>query len=376
MMPLGKLKMNKKERVMRALDHEEPDFVPMTEMSIDPRHLETITQTKFIGETSLQTSVSADRRAEINKVAMFILAYRILGFELLPCDLSAPDGWCPRRNPDGTMTDEWGRVLSYDSRCKTWVPTGSVFAAPEDFERFPFPDPHAPGRTFAIVEMKNNIGDEMALAAFIRDPFAHAWEMFKTTDFVRWFYEDPHFIQRVIERITDFNIEMIKQVGDAKVDLIISGGDYSEKRGPLVPIRFFKDVVFPNLRRQVDAAHKAGFRFIKHSDGNLNLILDDLASIVDGLHSLDPTAGMNIEDVKLRYGDRLVLIGNVAVDNLCRKMKEEIVEETKECLRRAAPGGGYILSSSNSWYTDTKLENCLAMVDAGRRYGAYPMNIS
>jgi len=45
MMPLGKLKMNKKERVMRALDHEEPDFVPMTEMSIDPRHLETITQT-------------------------------------------------------------------------------------------------------------------------------------------------------------------------------------------------------------------------------------------------------------------------------------------------------------------------------------------
>jgi len=367
--------MNKKERVMTTLDHVEPDLVPMTEMSIDTPHLETITQTRLTGETSLQTQVSADRTAEMNKVATIVLAYRKLGFELIPCDLSAPDGWSSQKNPDGTMTDEWGRVLSYDSKCRAWVPTDSIFAMPEDFERFPFPDPYATGRTFAIEEMKKNIGDEMALAAFIRDPFAHAWEMFKITNFIRWLYEKPNFIRRVIERIADFNMAMIEQAADAKVDLIISGGDYSEKRGPLVPVRFFKDVVLPNLRRQVEAAHKAALKFIKHSDGNLNPILDDLANIVDGLHSLDPTAGMNIGDVKLRYGDRLVLMGNVTVDNLCRKMKEEIVEETKECLRQAAPGGGYILSSSNSWYTDAKLENCLAMVHAGRKYGAYPMEL-
>jgi len=219
------------------------------------------------------------------------------------------------------MTDEWGRILSYDSRCKAWVPTDSIFAMPEDFERFPFPDPYAGGRTFAIEEMKK-IGEEMALAAFIRDPFAHAWGMFKITNFIRWLYEKPDFIGRVIERITDFNVEMIKQGADAKVDLIISGGDYSEKRGPLVPVKFFKEVVFSNLRRQVEAAHKAGLKRIKHSDGSLNSILHDLANTVDGLHSLDPTAGMNIKDVKLQYGDKLVLIGNVAVDNLCRKTKK------------------------------------------------------
>jgi uroporphyrinogen decarboxylase len=84
---------------------------------------------------------------------------------------------------------------------------------------------------------------------------------------------------------------------------------------------------------------------------------------------------MDIGDVKRRYGDKLVLIGNVSVDNLCRKTKKEIIEETKGCLHRAAPGGGYILSSSNSWYTDAKLENCLAMVDAGRKYGRYPIGI-
>jgi uroporphyrinogen-III decarboxylase len=66
-------------------------------------------------------------------------------------------------------------------------------------------------------------------------------------------------------------------------------------------------------------------------------------------------------------------MGNVSVDNLCTSTTGEIIDETKECLRQAAPGGGYILSSSNSWYTHVKLENCLAMVDAGRKYGAYPI---
>jgi len=68
-------------------------------------------------------------------------------------------------------------------------------------------------------------------------------------------------------------------------------------------------------------------------------------------------------------------MGNVSVDNLCRKTPEEIVQETKECIRVAAPGGGFILASSNCWYADAKLENCLAMVDTARKYGHYPIGL-
>jgi uroporphyrinogen decarboxylase len=159
------------------------------------------------------------------------------------------------------------------------------------------------------------------------------------------------------------------------VDLVVGDGDYCEKRGPLVPLKFFKDVIFPNLQRQVEAVHKMGLKFIKHTDGNLNPILPDLANIVDGLHSLDPSAGVEIENVKQLYGNKLVLMGNISVDNLCTRTAQEIVEETKRCLRAAAPGGGYVLCSSNSWYSYAKLENCLAMVDTGRKYGHYPIRI-
>jgi hypothetical protein len=98
-------------------------------------------------------------------------------------------------------------------------------------------------------------------------------------------------------------------------------------------------------------------KFIKHSEGNLNLLLPDLVKMVDGLHSLDPTASMDIGLIKSEYGESLVLIGNVAVDTLCRRTAEEVVQETKDHLRRAAPSGGYILSSSNSWFADAKLKN-------------------
>ena len=120
---------------------------------------------------------------------------------------------------------------------------------------------------------------------------------------------------------------------------------------------------------------KNNIKFIKHTDGYINPILEDLVNIakVDGLHSLDPSAGVDIKEVKERYGDRLILHGNISVDNLATKSVTEIVEETKTVIQAASPGGGHILSSSNSWYGGVKLDNCYAMVETGRKYGRYPI---
>ena len=367
--------MNKRERLLTTLDHKEPDTVPIAELAIDPVHVETILGTSFPNETS-SPSLADRRRRETAIVDATVRAYAKLGFDMIACEPSAPDEWTSHPNRDGTVNDEWGRVLSYDPNARVWIQTGSIFNSREEFEGFDFPNSDASGRTYAIEQMKKRIKDEIALAGLIRDSFVYTWEMFRITDFVRWLYEKPDFIRRVIERVTDFNLEVTKQMIDAGVDVFFGDGDYCEKKGPLVPVKFFKDVIFPNLQRQVEAVHKAGLKFIKHTDGNMNLIMPDLARIVDGLHSLDPTAGMNIGDVKRTYGDKLVLMGNVAVDNLCTRTPQDIIEETKSCLRDAAPGGGFILSSSNSWYASAKIENCQAMIDTGRRYGRYPIEIA
>lgn len=368
--------MNMRERVLMTLDHQEPDMVPLTEMMIDPPHIETLTGQKIGAETSLLTQVSASRKSEMAKIEAVFRCYKKLGFELIPSDLSAPDGWEATKNMDGTMTDEWGRILGYDPLAKTWWPIRSIFHTPEDFEKFAFPNPEAPGRLYGLEQMKKLVGNEFAVMVVIRDPFAHAWEMFTAKNFVHWMYEKPQVVRKAIEKLADFNVAVLKRLREVGVDLVFSGGDYSEKNGPMVPLHFFRDVVFPNLKRQVEETHRLGVKFVKHSDGNLNPLLQDLAQLVDGLHSLDPTAGMDIAATKSKYGEKLILIGNVAVDNLCRKTTKEVVQETKECLKRAAPNGGYILSSSNSWYADAKLRNCLAMVETARKYGRYPIRIT
>ena len=367
--------MKKRERVIKALEIEEPDTVPITEMDMEVPIMEVIMGERLQVVTSLQTPIVADRRLERKRTDFKIECYRRVGFDLLTIDLSPPEGWKPKENPDGTIVDLWGRTLLLDTEAKAWVPYGTIFNQPEDFEDFEFPDPNATGWTYATDYAKKTIGEEMALATFMRDPFAHAWEIFTPVRFVTWMYQRPDFIRRVIEKLADFNIEIIRQTAEAGADFIISGGDYCEEKGPMVPLEFFRDVIFPNLKRQVDEAHRRGIKFIKHTDGNVNPLVEDLANIVDGLHSLDPTAGVEIGEVKAKYGDRLVLMGNVAVDSLARKSREEVIEETRMCIRKASPGGGHILSSSNSWAAGAKLENCLAMVETGRKYGVYPIAV-
>lgn len=367
--------MEKRERVLKALNIEESDRVPITELDIEVPLMEALIGKKFSAATSLQTQVIADREMEKKRNDFRIECYRKVDFDVFTVDLSAPEYWKPKMNPDGTMVDLWGRVLMLDKQSKAWVPYGTIFDKPEDYDDFELPDPNAPGWTFATEYTRKTVGDTVAIATFIRDPFAHAWEMLTPVKFVTWMHQKPQFIKRVIEELTEFNIEIIKRIAEAGADFIISGGDYCEEKGPMVPKKFFENVIFPNLKKQVDAAHRSGVKLIKHTDGDINPILDGLANIVDGLHSLDPTAGVDIGKVKEKYGDKLILIGNVAVDSLAKKSRREVVEETKDCIKKASPGGGHILSSSNSWAAGAKLENCLAMVQTGRKYGVYPISI-
>ena len=365
--------MNGKERVIKALRFEEPDRVPITELDVDVPLMEAITGDSFPHAVSLQTPIITDRRLERKRVDLKLKCYRKIGFDLFPIDLSTPEGWKPRSDPEGNMIDLWGRVMKLDKSTKAWVPYSTVFTEPKDYDLFEMPDPEAPGWTFALEHAKKEIAGEKALASFIRDPFAHAWEIFTPMKFVLWMHREPEFIRKVIEDITDFNVAIIKQVNEVGVDLIISGGDYCDAKGPMVPTAFFREVIFPNLKRQVEAAHKADIKFIKHTDGNINQLIGDLSGLVDGLHSLDPSANIDIGKIKKEYGDRLVLIGNISVDNLAAKERSDIRDEVRNCLRIASPGGGHILSSSNSWAAGAKLENCLTLVETGKKYGIYPI---
>jgi uroporphyrinogen decarboxylase len=148
--------------------------------------------------------------------------------------------------------------------------------------------------------------------------------------------------------------------------------DYCFNTGPFLSPRLFSLFVTPYLARLTQGYREMGFYVIKHTDGNIMPILDQLAQTKPhALHSIDPQAGVDIAEVKRRYGDQLCLIGNVNCGLLDTGADDEVIASARHALRSGMPGGGYIFSTSNCIYTGMRLARYELMLDVWRREGNY-----
>jgi len=148
--------------------------------------------------------------------------------------------------------------------------------------------------------------------------------------------------------------------------------DYCFNTGPFLSPTQFGEFVTPYLASLIAAYRAMGFYTIKHTDGNVMPILDQLVQAgPHALHSLDPQAGVDIAEVKRRYGRSICLIGNVNCGLLDTGTDEEAVESARYALRHGMPGGGYVFSTSNCIYTGMPLARYELMLDVWRREGNY-----
>ncbi len=132
--------------------------------------------------------------------------------------------------------------------------------------------------------------------------------------------------------------------------------DYCFNTGPFLSPRQFSEFITPYLAKLIQGYRQLGFFVIKHTDGNVNPILDQLVQCgPHAIHSLDPQGGVDIAEVKRKYGGEVCLIGNVNCGLLDSGTDQEVVESTLYALRNGSPGGGYIFSTSNCIYTGMKL---------------------
>ena len=145
---------------------------------------------------------------------------------------------------------------------------------------------------------------------------------------------------------------------------VIIADDLAFSGGPFLPPPLLRRVFFPPLSELAGRLRDRGVPVFLHSDGRLTAILDDLVGLgFDGLHSLQPSAGMDLETIKRRYGDRLCLWGNVELDDLLALPDPPSVREAaRRAVAAAGPGGGFILSSASGFLRgEIPLEHVLAM---------------
>ncbi|MHB1459517.1 MAG: uroporphyrinogen decarboxylase family protein, partial [Armatimonadota bacterium] len=168
-------------------------------------------------------------------------------------------------------------------------------------------------------------------------------------DFSYKMVDDPYGMKKEVASKVDSALdkaEKLKKHGG--LDGFALCADYCLNTGPFLSPDQFSEFVSPYLSRLIEGYRDMGFYTIKHTDGNIMPIIDQLVQAnPHALHSIDPQAGVDIAEVKRLYGDKICLVGNVNCGLMDTGNDEHMIESAEYALRNGMPGGGYIFSTSN-----------------------------
>ena len=395
--------MDARERVIKAIKHEEPDRVPSCEGSIDNLKilnyydeqygidgLATIQEMIFKQSSEnlelfnkQMQNLSTNKTAAKSMVEPTIRLYNKIGLDIVPITLCIH----PYKYFRNGFISEFGHNFEYKKNPSDGMHLlyymGGTINNFEEYEEFPLPDPDNPLRENmfkSAKEIEEEYKGKICCAPGITGMMEMTWEGFGLENFSRLLVNRKNS-KRVFDDRGNFSVEMVKRIiewGGTGPMLVFD--DYGYKKGLFMSPKNYREFVIPWLTRICKTAHKGGLQVILHSCGDIYQIFEDIINAgVDAINPIEPTTAnpdYNIFDLHNKYGDEITFVGNVSPQDLAEKSPQDIIDYTKKLLKYIAPGGGLILSSGHSINPAVKLENFLAMRDSLEKYSSYPIKIN
>ena len=185
-------------------------------------------------------------------------------------------------------------------------------------------------------------------------------------------FEAPDELRARCRRMADDAIANDVYLLEHGLDGFILCSDYCFNQGPFMSPEMFSQFVAPYLKDIIAAIRAKGGYAIKHTDGNIMPIIDQMVDCnPHALHSIDPMAGVDIKLVKEKYGDRVALCGNVHCAAMQTGTEQDVIDSAEYCLRYAKPGGGYVYCTSNVPFKGLPLERYQLVLDVWKKYREY-----
>ena len=340
------------ERLFKTLQLQEPDRVPFYEAPSEK-----------IREKILPGSSDNEVVEYFDLDAVRVEDRRLPGYRIETLD-------------ESHFRNQWGTIVRVTSE-STPHPMEGAIKTEKDIDTWQPPDPDEPWRYEKLAELVKRYKGQRAIIASFADPFNVANEIRGATAHYMDFVKNPDLVDRLASLIRDYYLRYIRNCIEVGAEIIFISGDYATTKWPMLSNEHFAKHVIPVLKALVDEAKNRGAYVLKHTDGNIMPIIDMILDTgIHGLHPIDPNAGMDLGEIKKKYGHRICLVGNVdCAYTLTWGTIEEVREDVKRCIRQAARGGGYICMSSNSIHSAVKPENYVEMVKAVHDYGKYPISI-
>jgi uroporphyrinogen decarboxylase len=187
----------------------------------------------------------------------------------------------------------------------------------------------------------------------------------------------PEMAHWLMDHLTDFYLDFFDRMLTAakgQIDILRTADDLGTQRGLFFGPEMFRTFIKPRLKKLTDMTHSHGVKFLFHSCGAIQPLIDDLIEI--GIDILDPLQaaadGMDPKTLKEAFGDRICLHGGICTQYLLPKgTPDEVRGEVRRRIAVLGPGGGYVVAPCHVLQTDVPTANILAMSDAGAQFGQY-----
>lgn len=363
--------MTGKERIMTAFSLKEADRVPVWELGFNEESIiklgkfytDDLPPMKYAQQMNMEEKVKL-----LNTLFTFVKALELDGITSVL--LAATE-----KIDDHHVKDSWGRVLYIGEQGLATAVAGPV-SGPGDLKDLKIYHPQDMDYLM-LMASTGGVGKDVTQFLMEDDPFKLSWMFLGSMEKLLYYYiKKPAFVKDLARISTDFVLEVTEKAAGLGCDVIILDGDLAFNYTTLMSPAQYEEFIFPYHKEIVAHAHAKGLKIVKHSDGNMWPIMDGIADAgFDGFNPVQPQC-MDIGEVKAKYGRRMCILGNIDCTYLLPFGTEEEVDRTvKETIAKAAPGGGYIISSSNSIHPGCRSENYIAMVKAARKYGVYPIDI-
>jgi len=392
--------MTKRERLLAAIHHQEPDRVPVAPRAQNfyqeyygctcwLHELRASREFDFdpfiILEPYGHTNHPSLRRSYTN-VKNYVRGWADTYQDLLEgvsVDLHIeryPEYTSVRRKihtPAGTLSDEM-RQYKPDIGYGTWPSPHFVermIKGREDLEKIPYilPDPMK-AHLKDVPEIMEIVGKDGLVTVFVPSPVdVRLGDAMGLEGLMLLYYDDENLFLELLRLFQEYTLGQIRACLEAGTEIIYGTWHYAGLSAGWSP-RIIREMFMPLVKEQVDLTHSYDAIYYYYDDGKLMGLLDMVKECgVDALTTLcpPPVGDFDLAEAKQRIGDAVCLHGYMDLIYVIKMGTPEQIRETvREAILTAAPGGGFILGTSDS-IREAPLENVRAYFEAGRTYGDY-----
>lgn len=375
--------MNSRERILTALDHREPDRVPIDIGSCGPTAIHVNAYASLLAHLGITEKFGLwDLVGQLAQPSEHVL--ELLGADVRGIRVGGPKNGT-KIISDDTLIDPWGITWhrTEGATCYNISEYPLRHATMQDLVKYPFPDGKDPHRVLGLAERAKQLREQTNYA-ILGEISGHILERAQMVRGFDTFLEDlalqPLFAEELMERVLVTECDITSTFLDAVgpyLDVFAFKDDIAMQSGPVISPNMFRTMIKPRLKKLIEVIkNKTRAKIWFHSCGAVYYAVRDLIEIgVDILNPVQVAAkDMDSARLKREFGNHISFWGAIDTQQVLPFGSPQDVEaEVTTRLRDLAPGGGYVLASVHNIEADVSGANVWAMAQAAKKYGAYPL---